>query len=59
MKHLELLLPRAVHAGGQLHCGQCLHVARRGVGNVGDHGGSTVDVAQGFAEEHRELAVPE
>lgn len=59
MKHLGLLLPQAVDAGGQLHRGQCLHVARRRVGDVGDHGRAAVDVAQGFAEQHGELAVPE
>ena len=46
-------------AGGQLHRGQCLHVVRRGVGDVGNHGGSTVDVAQGITEQHGELTVPE
>lgn len=59
MKHLRLLLPHTVDAGGQLHRGQRLHVARREVGDVSDHGGAAVDVAQGFAEQHGELAVPE
>lgn len=59
MRYLGLLLLHAMDAGGQLHRGQRLHVVCRGVGDVGDHGGSTVDVAQGLAEQHGELAVPE
>lgn len=59
MKYLGLLLPHAVDTGGQLHCGQRLHVVGRGVGDVGDHGGSTVDVTEGFTEQHGELTVPE
>lgn len=46
-------------AGGQLDDGQRLHVVSRRVGDVDNHGGSTVDVSQGLAEQHGELAVPE
>ena len=59
MKYLGLLFPHAVDAGGQLHCGQCLHVVGWRVGDVGDHGGLTVDVSQGFTKQHGELTVPE
>lgn len=57
--YLELLLPHAVDAGRQLNCGQCLHVVGRGVGDVCDHGGLTVDISQRFTEQHGEFTVPE
>lgn len=59
MRYLGLLFPHAVDSGGQLHRGQRLHVVRHGVGDVGDHGGLTVDVSQGFTQQHGELTVPE
>lgn len=46
-------------AGRQLHCGQRLHVVGGGVRDVGNHGGSTVDVTEGLSEQHGELTVPE
>lgn len=57
--HLGLLLPRVVDAGGQLQCPQRLHVVGQGVGHVGHHGSSAVDVTKGFSKQHDQLTVPE
>lgn len=56
--YLCLLFPHAVNAGGQLDGVEGVGVVGRGVRDVGDHGGSAVDVPQGLPEQHCQLAVP-
>lgn len=48
--YLRFLLPHAVDAGRQLDCVERVGVVGWRVGDVGDHGGSAVDVAEGLVQ---------
>jgi len=56
--YLRFLLPHAVDAGCQLDSSERVSVVGGGIGDVGDHGGSTVDVAKGLPQQHCQFAVP-
>lgn len=48
-----------MNTGGKLHSGKRFGIIGWRVRDVGDHGGSTVDVAQRFPQQHGKLAVSE
>lgn len=56
--HLRFLLPHTVDAGCQLDSGEWVRVVGWGIRDVGDHGGSAVDVAEGLPQQHCQFAVP-
>ena len=56
--YLGFLLPHAVDPWCQLDGGEWVGVVGRGVGDVGDHGRSAVDVAKGLPQQHCQFAVP-